>query len=275
MGIPETSPRSASVETATKPAFLVMDSETIPDGRLVSVVKYPGQNLSPEFAIVKAQAEARMNNWNHSEFLPVTFQIPVAICVIRVGADFTIQAMKCLDAPLFRPSEIVKNFWSGMALYNKAKLITFNGRSFDLPLLEIAAFRYGYSARDHFQNNRNRYYGSIDLLDFFGNFGACRMEGGLNLLAKLIGKPGKTDVKGEDVYRLYLEGKLQEINDYCLCDTLDTYFVFLRTRILTGDITVEQEAALIAQAREFLESKIDDFPIIRTYLGKWTEFQSP
>src|ERR1700721_3605010 len=145
MGIPETSPRSASVETATKPAFLVMDSETIPDGRLVSVVKYPGQNLSPEFAIVKAQAEARMNNWNHSEFLPVTFQIPVAICVIRVGADFTIQAMKCLDAPLFRPSEIVKNFWSGMALYNKAKLITFNGRSFDLPLLKIAAFRSGYS----------------------------------------------------------------------------------------------------------------------------------
>jgi predicted PolB exonuclease-like 3'-5' exonuclease len=275
MGMPETSPRTATVDAAIKTAFLVMDSETIPDGRLVSAVKYPGQNLSPEYAIVKAQAEARMNNWNHSEFLPVTFQIPVAICVIRVGADFTIQAMKCLDAPQFRPGEIVRNFWSGMALYNKAKLVTFNGRCFDLPLLEIAAFRYGYSARDHFQNNRNRYYGSIDLLDFFGNFGACRMEGGLNLLAKLLGKPGKTDVKGEDVYRLYLEGKLQEINDYCLCDTLDTYFVFLRTRILTGDITIEQESELKATAREFLESKIDDFPIIRTYMEKWTEFQSP
>jgi hypothetical protein len=101
------------------------------------------------------------------------------------------------------------------------------------------------------------------------------MEGGLNLLAKLLGKPGKTDVKGEDVYRLYLEGKLQEINDYCLCDTLDTYFVLLRTRILTGDITIEQESELKATAREFLESKIDDFPIIRTYMEKWTEFQSP
>src|SRR5580692_8657982 len=104
----ETSPRIAATgETASKTAFLVMDSETIPDGRLVAAVKYPGQNLSPEYAVVKAQAEARMNNWNHSEFLPVTFQIPVAICVIRVAADFTIQAMKCLDAPLFRPSEIV------------------------------------------------------------------------------------------------------------------------------------------------------------------------
>src|SRR5580698_10270677 len=98
MGIPETSPRSASADAATKPAFLVMDSETIPDGQLVSAVKYAGKNLSPEYAIAKAQDEARMNSWSHSEFLPVTFQIPVAICVIRVGADFTLQAMTCLDA---------------------------------------------------------------------------------------------------------------------------------------------------------------------------------
>jgi predicted PolB exonuclease-like 3'-5' exonuclease len=274
MGMPETS-RPTPAEATTKTAFLVMDSETIPDGQLVSAVKYADKKLAPEYAIVKAQAEARMNSWNHSEFLPVTFQIPVAICVIRVAADFTLQAMTCLDAPLYRPREIVKSFWSGMSHYSKAKLVTFNGRCFDMPLLELAAFRYGYSARDHYQNNRYRYNGPIDLLDFFSNFGACRMEGGLNLLAKLLGKPGKMDIKGEDVYRMYLEGKLKEINDYCLCDTLDTYFVFLRTRILTGDLTFEQEAELVVKAREFLEAKIADFPIVRTYLENWTEFPSP
>jgi predicted PolB exonuclease-like 3'-5' exonuclease len=183
--------------------------------------------------------------------------------------------MTCLDAPQFRPREIVKGFWTGMSRYSKAKLVTFNGRCFDMPLLELAAFRYGCSAKDHYLNNRYRYNGPIDLLDFFGNFGACRMEGGLNLLAKLIGKPGKTDIKGEDVYRMYLEGKHQEINDYCLCDTLDTYFVFLRTRILTGDINPEQENELIAKAKEFLESKIADFPILSRYMENWTEFQSP
>jgi predicted PolB exonuclease-like 3'-5' exonuclease len=163
-----------------------------------------------------------------------------------------------------------------MALYSKARLVTFNGRCFDMPLLELAAFRYGYSPPDEYLDTRNRYKTpAIDLLDVLSNFGACRMDGGLDLLAKMIGMPGKMDVKGEDVYRMYLEGKLQEINDYCLCDTLDTYFVFLRTRILAGYISVERETELKVKAKEFLESKIADFPILRTYIEKWTDCSSP
>jgi len=110
--------------------------------------------------------------------------------------------------------------------------VTFNGRGFDLPLLELAAFRWGYSVRDHFYNSRNRFNGNhLDLFDWLSNYGACRLAGGLNLLAKLLGKPGKMEVAGDQVWNLHREGKLQEINDYCLCDTLDTYFVFLRTRV--------------------------------------------
>ena len=74
---------------------------------------------------------------------------------------------------------------------------------------------------------------------------------------------------GDQVYPMYLDGKLQEINDYCLCDTLDTYFVFLRTRILTGDITPDQEAELIAKAKELLESKTEEFPVLEQYLESW------
>ena len=111
-------------------------------------------------------------------------------------------------------------------------------------------------------------------MDWFTNFGACRMAGGLDLLAKLLGKPGKMEVSGEQVYQMFREGKLQEINDYCLCDTLDTYFVFLRTRILTGDIHLEQEAELVAGAKKLLESKTTEFPVLRKYLDNWTDFAS-
>ena len=38
-------------------------------------------------------------------------------------------------------------------------------------------------------------------------------------------------------------------------DTLDTYFVFLRTRILTGDVTPEQEAELVAKAKKTLAAQ--------------------
>lgn len=274
MAIADTVARSATPDTATRTAFLVVDTESIPDGRLLSAVKYSTDNLSPEDAIERARTEARETNWNHSDFLPVTFQIPVAVCVLRVGADFALQSLACLDAPHFRPREIVKKFWLGVSCY-KAKLVTFNGRSFDMPLLELAAFRYGYSARDYYQNSRNRFNGPIDLCDWMTNFGACRMAGGLDLLSKLLGKPGKMGITGDQVYQMHLDGKSQEISDYCLCDTLDTYFVFLRTRILTGDINLEQEAELITKAKELLESRVTEFPILRRYIDNWTEFPSP
>jgi hypothetical protein len=73
---------------------------------------------------------------------------------------------------------------------------------------------------------------------------------------------------------MYRAGQIQEINDYCLCDTLDTYFVFLRTRILTGDINLEQEAELIAKAKALLASKVAEFPVLRKYLDNWTDFAS-
>src|SRR5205823_3433805 len=116
---------------------------SVPDGRLLSAVKYNGE-MSPEEAIEKAQREQREASWNGSDFLPVSFQVPVAVCVVRVGSDFSLQSIKCLDAPHFRPREVVNQFWFGFSCY-KAKLVTFNGRGFDLPLLELAAFRYGVS----------------------------------------------------------------------------------------------------------------------------------
>src|SRR5436853_53618 len=112
----------------------------------------------------------------------------------------------------------------------RVKLVSFNGRCFDLPLMELAAFRYGCTARDYYLS-RNRYSpGHIDVMDWLSNFGALRMTGGLDVLAKLLGKPGKMTMAGDQVYRLYLEGKIELINDYCLFDTLDTYFIFLRSR---------------------------------------------
>lgn len=259
-------------EVGTRTAFLVVDTESVPDGRLLSQVKYPGEDVEPADAIERAREEARKTSYNGSDFLPVSFQVPVAVAVVRVGNDFSLQAVACLDAPHYRPREIVRKFWLGVDFYAKAKLVTFNGRGFDMPMLELAAFRHGLNLRDYCQKSRNRYGGNhVDLLDWLTNYGACRLAGGLNLLSKILGKPGKMDVAGDQVYRMFLDGRVQEINDYCLCDTLDTYFVFLRTRVMTGDITQEQEAELVQQARDYLERKARELPALRPYLANWTD----
>lgn len=260
-------------EPQTQTAFLVFDTESIPDGRLLNMVKYPDLNLSEAEAIEKARQEARETSFSGSDFIPYTFQLPVAVCVARVGTDFGLQAVACLDAPLYRTREMVKKFWHGLSFYTKCKLVTFNGRTFDLPLLEMAAFRYGLTARDYFQRGRNRYNGDLDLMDWMSNYGACRINGGLDLLAKLLGKPGKLEVAGDQVFEMHRAGKFQEINDYCMFDTLDTYFVFLRTRVLTGDLTNEQEASLIERAKRTISQQSADLPALKTYLANWRDFQ--
>src|SRR5260370_6994295 len=70
-------------------AFLILDTESIPDGRLVGGVKYPADNLTPEAAIERAQAEARDQSRDGSDFLPVTFHIPLAPPPVPLPPAFT------------------------------------------------------------------------------------------------------------------------------------------------------------------------------------------
>ncbi len=256
MTVVEPNARTTSVDPGTRTAFLVVNSAGAPDGRLLAAVKYPGENLSPEVAIARARAEGAP--------VPVGFQVPVCVCVLRVAPDFALLNFKCLDEPHFRPREIVNQFWFGVTHY-KARLVTFDGRGFDLPLLELAAFRYGIAARDYYLA-RDRYRGPIDLTDWFTNFGAAPLAGGLDVLAKLLGKPGKPTESAP------AGNTIQEVNDRCLCDALDTYFVFLRTRVLTGDLSAEQEAEQVAGAKALLREKAADAPVLHRYLADWTDF---
>ncbi len=266
----------ANPAAASRTAYLIFDTESIPDGQLLALTKYAGQNLSPEQAIAQAQDEAREATSGRSDFINVAFQVPIAVCVARVGPDFRLQALRCLDRPQYRPREMVKAFWDGVAHY-KATLVSFNGRGFDLPLMELAAFRYGISVRDHFRPNsgaRHRYGDAhIDLLELFTNYGASRLSGGLDLFSKLLGKPGKKEIKGKDVYNLHSQGQTQAINDYCSFDVLHTYFVFLRTRVLTGEITLEQEHDLVESAREWVGGQVAEQPHLQEYLNDWGDWQ--
>ena len=264
--------------TEAAPAYLIIDTESVPDGKLLAKVKYADDNLTPEQAVARAQEEARAASSSGSDFLPVTFQVPVAACVLRVGADYGLQAVTCLDAPQFRPQKITEQFWGGVVSYRskyrqRIKLVTFNGRGFDLPLLEVAAFRYGITGRDHFANRRKRFDGwHLDLMDWLTNYGAFRMVGGLNLLSKLLGKPGKMSIQGDQVYQMHQAGKAQEINDYCMFDTLDTYFVFLRTRVLSGELALADEHHAVEKAKAWVQSKTAELPALKQYLDNWGDW---
>ena len=86
-----------------------------------------------------------------NDFIPYTFQIPISVAVGKVSADFRLMDVVVLDEPQFRPHVITENFWRGWEKYQRPTLVSFNGRGFDLPLLELSAFRYGLSLPRWFQ----------------------------------------------------------------------------------------------------------------------------
>ena len=262
--------------------YLVFDIESVADPELVARLRYPGESLEPSDAVRRYRDEL-MEKYG-SDFIPYTFQIPISVAAGKVGADFRLIDLVVLDEPEFRPHVITEYSWRGWEKYRRPTLVSFNGRSFDLPLLELAAFRYGLSmpawfhvAGKSYEQPRTRYnvQSHVDLCELLTNFGATRFTGGLNLAANLLGKPGKMDIQGNMVQDLYDAGRLAEINDYCRCDVLDTYFVFLRTRVLLGQLSLEAEQAIVAETRQWLAQKSEQIEVFRTYLERWGDWPNP
>jgi len=268
--------------TTKQVRYLVFDIESVADADLVARLKYADKEITPQEA-VQAYRDELMETGG-TDFIPYPYQLPVSIVIAKVAADFSLIDLVSLDEPNFRPHIMTDLFWRGWQAYNHPTLVTFNGRGFDIPLLELAAFRYGLSIPAWFalktrayEQPRNRYNtdSHFDLCDILTNFGATRLTGGLNLAANLIGKPGKMDVQGKMVQDLYNQGELERINNYCRCDVLDTYFVFLRTAVLTGMITIDQEQSLVAETKNWLEQNHEQTPAYEMYLENWGDWVSP
>ncbi|MEZ6122185.1 MAG: 3'-5' exonuclease [Planctomycetaceae bacterium] len=258
--------------------YLIFDVETVGDGDLVRRVRYPDLDLSPREAVQHYRQD--LLDQTGRDVLPPTFVVPISVAVAKVTGDFQLASLTVLDAPEFRPEHIIRRFWQGWLHYGRPTLVTFNGRSYDIPVMELGAFRYGLSLPSwfnvesrSFEQARNRYNidAHLDLQDLFSNFSAVRVSGGLNMLANLLYKPGKCGIDGSQVQELYWDGQVDRINDYCRCDVLDTYFVFLRSRVLIGRLSLEAEAELIDQVRQMLEEQADEQPAYRTYLDCWNQ----
>lgn len=257
-----------------KPQFkyLVYDIETAIHKSLLNKVLYAGENLSDQEAYQKHTEELAKEN---RDFVNPSFHKPISIAAVALAEDFSIKRINLLGGVNRTTRSVVEAFWN---IYNKNKptLVDFNGKGFDVRVLELWAFQLGLPIDPrHFAQYGPRYRFSsdhIDLHEFLTNHGAIRFRGGLNLFAKLLGKPGKLEITGNRVQALFEEGKLFEIEDYCLCDTMDTYFVFLRTRVMTGQLTLGREKELVEEAKKKLEEKRNEEGYFKVYLenfGEW------
>ncbi len=200
--------------------YLVLDIETVPDPELYTAPDQPTGTEKP--------------------FPPLHAHRPIVIGVLWLDEQYNFQRIGVIGE---HDDEVAMlSDFSSFVEQRRPHLVTFNGRSFDLPVLMLRCLRHGVPLHFFFHDRDYRYRysdaGHIDLYDFLCEHGAARV-GSLDAVAKVVGLPGKVGVDGSQVEGLYKAGQVQLIKDYCLMDVTQTAFVLLRYRLLQGAIDRE------------------------------------
>jgi 3'-5' exonuclease len=139
----------------------------------------------------------------------------------------------------------------------RPQLVTFNGHSFDLPVLRYRAMVNrlsggGLQVRPYFYR-----YGedALDLSDVLGSYvPGAKVK--LDEVSKILGLTGKPEgVDGSRVEEMVLAGQIEKVARYCESDVLNTYRVWLVYELFRGSITAKEHEWSEAQVRDFVVSR--------------------
>lgn len=137
------------------------------------------------------------------------------------------------------------------------QLVTFNGSSFDLPVLRYRAMIHGIAApglvaRPYFHRYTDD---AIDLCDVLSSF-SSQAKATLNEVCRAMGLPGKPNgISGAEVEKYYRDGHIREIAEYCESDVLNTYRVWLRYELFCGRLSDAEFQASEANLIEFVKMR--------------------
>src|SRR5678815_2874433 len=194
--------------------YLVMDIETVPD---------PALYEPPESA-------------EKAPFPPLHSHRPIVLGVLWLDENYRFRKIGVIGEG--KDEKGMLEAFSHFVSRYQPDLVTYNGRSFDLPVLALRSLRHGVPMTWYYQGRaRHRYSeeGHLDLCDLLSDYGAARALS-LDSVARLIGLPGKIGVDGSQVEGLYRQNKIDMIRRYCLEDVAQTGLLFLRFRLIQGAI---------------------------------------
>lgn len=143
----------------------------------------------------------------------------------------------------------------------RPQLITFNGNSFDLPVLRYRAMIHGIAApglacRPYFHRYTSD---AVDLCDVLSSFSPSAKTT-LDEFSKMLGLPGKpVSMHGGDVEAYFKAGRIKEIADYCETDVINTFRIWLRHELFCGRLSSsayeESEQSLLSYIRSYAKTK--------------------
>jgi len=240
----------------------VFDCETVPDTDLIRK-NFGVEGLDDAGAISKAQ-QTYAESHGGSTFLPLPYHRVVALSAVIADEFGNLLKVGDFGNGSDEEEKIIRHFFEFVEEKNP-RLVSFNGRGFDMPMLLIRAMKYNMSFpawfdqnnprlnKTKWENYRQRFAEEFhtDLLETLGNFGAVRNLK-LDTLCSMAGLPGKYDVSGDQVTDLYYAGKLDRIREYCQSDVLNTYWLWLKYELLKGRLTLEDYMRFLTNMRDGL-----------------------
>ncbi len=177
----------------------------------------------------------------------------------------------------FDEAKLLQGFFTYLER-QKPRLVSFNGRTFDLPVLKYRAMVHGISSPWlHKSGDKWNSYGyryatdwHCDLLDVLSDFGAsARVK--LNEVCAAFGFAGKFGIDGSMVARMIDDGKVEEVRNYCETDVLNTYLVYLRWQLHTGTLNKAGYNASVTDLITFIDTEKEKRPYLADFMEAWGE----
>lgn len=263
--------------------LFIFDIETIPDTSAVR--NLTGSDVRDE-ELLRQELEAYHLDVTDGKnaFLRQPFHKVVAISFLEAeihrdakGEHYELKELRSGGKENAGEKELLEGFFQYLAR-SRPRLVSFNGRGFDLPVLKYRAMVHGiqagwlYNSGDKWNSYTSRYSldWHCDLLEGLSDFGAsARIK--LNEVCSVLGFPGKFGVDGSQVAPMYDAGKVKEIRDYCEADVLNTYLVYLRYQQHRGDITTETYNQAIGDVLSLIDNEKEERKHLGEFFEAWEE----
>jgi 3'-5' exonuclease len=164
--------------------------------------------------------------------------------------------------------ELIESFVGKIAEL-EPQLVTFNGASFDLPVLRYRAMVHAVSAPG--LTTRHYFYryadDAVDLCDVLASY-SSQARATLHEICRAMGLPGKGHgVDGSNVATLFAQGRLRDISEYCESDVINTYQLWLRYELFRGRLTPDHFAASETDLHAYLKQRAVTKPHLAVFLA--------
>jgi hypothetical protein len=131
-------------------------------------------------------------------------------------------------------SEILEAFWRKVAPDadgNQPRLVSYNGRGFDGPVIMVRSAQLRLSGSRDLVGDPRETKDHCDLMDVMTFFGASRDRFSLDYWCRRFDvQSPKSGIDGSQVGKAYEEGRIDEIGEYCLRDSKATAELFERVQ---------------------------------------------